>query len=72
MEDNEIFIAPEENLKNQMEDAKRVWELAQRLSENGHLSYQETKDLNELSSSIYTRAKAQLKDLYPKYRFLDE
>ncbi len=46
MEDNEIFITTEEDLKNQIEDAKRVWELAQRLSENGHLSYQETKDLN--------------------------
>ena len=68
MKDNEIFITTEEDLKNQIEDAKRVSELAQKLSENGHLSYQETRDLKELSSSIYTRASARLKDLYPKYR----
>ncbi len=68
MEDNDIYITTEQDLKNQIRDAKRVYELAQKLSENGHLSWLERRDLKELSSLILTGAKARLKDLYPKYR----
>lgn len=62
--DDQIFITTEEDLKNQIRDAFIVQELAQK----EHLTYLESKELRELSRAIATRAKARLKDLYPKYR----
>ena len=63
-EDDQIFITTEKDLKNQVRDAERVHELAQK----ERLTYLESKELRELSRAIATRAKARLKDLYPKYR----
>ena len=63
-EEDQIYIATEENLKNQIRDAERVHELAQKKN----LTYLESKELRELSRAVMTRAKASLKDLYPKYR----
>ena len=60
-EEDQIYIATEENLKNQIRDAERVHELAQK--EN--LTYLESKELRELSRAVMTRAKARLEDLYP-------
>ena len=63
-ENDQICITTEEDLKNQIKDAERVHELAQK----EHLSYLESKELRELSRAVANRARARLTDLYPKYR----
>ena len=62
--DDQIFVTTEEDLENQIRDAERVQELAQK----EHLTYLESKELRELSRAVMTRAKARQLDLYPKYR----
>ena len=67
--DENIFITTEEDLKNQISDAQKIVKIIDKLSiNNNQLSYQEIKDLKQLSSSILNRANARLADLYPQYR----
>ena len=63
-DNNQIYITTEKDLKNQIRDARKSHELAQK----EHFSYQELKELKELSRAVLTRAEARLKDLYPEHR----
>ena len=72
IENDEIYITTEEVLKSHINDAKRVFELADQLSREGHLSYLEKQELKSLSKTVYQKTQIRLEDLYPQYRLASE
>ena len=64
VQDDQIYIATEKNLKDQIRDAEKINELVQK----DNSTSAESLELKELAGSVMRRAKARLTDLHPKYR----